>query len=112
MGSPAEDVSIHVTVSSTCSATLCQNKQSAGHTSPLTRVALEGKGPQRGGQMWLARRLEEVAQAVGAGYCRLQTPLRLAVRVRETMAGHRLGALEGGYLHPFQFIPAPGTPQP
>ena len=42
------------------------------------------------------RRLEEVAKAVGGGYCRLQMPLRLALGVRETVAGHRLGALEGG----------------
>ena len=40
--------------------------------------------------------MEEVAKAVGGGYCRLQMPLRLALGVRETVAGHRLGALEGG----------------
>ena len=56
------------------------------------RDASEGKGPQRR----LGRRLEEVAKAVGGGYCRLQMPLRLALGVRETVAGHRLGALEGG----------------
>ena len=43
---------------------------------------------------------QAVATAVGGGYCRLQTPLRLALGVRETVAGHRLGALEGWYLHP------------
>ena len=32
---------------------------------------------------------------VGGGYCRLQVPLKPAVCVRETVAGHRLGALEG-----------------
>ena len=32
----------------------------------------EGKGPQRGPQRRLDRRLEEVAKAVGGGYCRLQ----------------------------------------
>ena len=37
------------------------------------RDALEGKGPQRGAQQRLGRRLEEVAEAVGGGYCRLQT---------------------------------------
>ena len=37
-----------------------------------------------------------VRQAVGGGYCRLQMPLRLAFSVRGTVAGHRLGALEGG----------------
>ena len=52
--------------------------------------------------------MEEVAEAVGGGYCRLRMPLRLAPAVRETVAGHRLGALEGGggYLPPFQYIPA------
>ena len=34
------------------------------------------------------------AKAVGGGYCRLQMPLRLALGVRGTVAGHRLGALE------------------
>ena len=59
---------------------------------PPTRAALEGKGPQRR----LGRRLEEVAKAVGGVYCRVQMPLRLAIGVRETVAGHRLGALGGG----------------
>ena len=70
------------------------------------RDALEGKGPQRWPQKRLDRRLEEVAKAVGGGYCRLQMPLKLALAVRETVAGHRLGALEGGggYLPPFQCI--------
>ena len=63
--------------------------------------ALEGKGPQER----LDRRLEEVAKAVGGGYCRLQMPLRLALGVRETVAGHRLGALEGGYLFPLPTHP-------
>ena len=40
-------------------------------------------------------RLEEVAKAVGGGYCRLQMPLKLALGVRGTAAGHRLGALKG-----------------
>ena len=60
------------------------------------RDALEGKGPQRRPQKPLDRRLEEVAKAVGGGYCRLQTPLRPALGVRGTVAGRRLGALEGG----------------
>ena len=42
------------------------------------------------------RRLEEVAKAVGGGYCRLQMPLTPAVGVRETVAGHILGALGKG----------------
>ena len=61
-----------------------------------SRGALEGKGPQRRPQKRLDRRLEEVAKAIGGGYCRLQMPLRLALAVRGTVAGHRLDALEGG----------------
>ena len=45
---------------------------------------------------------EAVRQAVGGGcqsgwggYCRLQMPLKLRFGVRGTVAGHRLGALEG-----------------
>ena len=48
-----------------------------------------------------------VVKAVGGGYCRSPI-LRLALRIRRTAAGHRLGALEwggGGYLPPFQCIP-------
>ena len=60
------------------------------------RDASEGKGPQRRPQRSLDRRLEEVAKAVGGGYCRLKMPLKLAVGVRGTVARHRLGALEGG----------------
>ena len=63
---------------------------------PPPRDALEGKRSQRRPQERLGRRLEEVAKAVGGGYCRLQMPLRLALGVRETVAGHRLGALEVG----------------
>ena len=51
------------------------------------------------------RRLEEVAKAAGGGCCRLQTPLKLALAVRGAVARHRLGALEGGYLPPFQGMP-------
>ena len=60
------------------------------------RDALEGKGPQRRSNKRLGKRLEEVAKAVGGGCCRLQMPLRLALAVKGTVAGHRLGALEGG----------------
>ena len=72
------------------------------------RDASEGKGPQRR----LGRRLEEVAKAVGGGYCRLQMPLKPALGVSETGARHRLGALEGGgggYLPPFQCTPCEGA---
>ena len=41
-------------------------------------------------------RLEEVAKAVGGGYCRLQMPLTPALAVRGTVAGRRLGAWRGG----------------
>ena len=58
--------------------------------------ALEGKGPQRRSQRRLGRQLEEVAKAVGGGYCRLQMPLRLALGVRGTVAGHRLAPWSGG----------------
>ena len=44
--------------------------------------ASEGKGPQRRPQQRLGRRLEEVAEAVGGGYCRLRMPLRLALAAR------------------------------
>ena len=73
------------------------------------RGASEGKGPQRRPQRRLGRRLEEVAKAVGGGYCRLQLPLRLALGVRGTVAGHRQGALEGGWSPPpFQCLPLGG----
>ena len=64
----------------------------------------------RGGQRRLDRRLEEVAKAVGGGYCRLQAPLTRALGVRETVAGHALGALErggGGTSATFPMHPCP-----
>ena len=51
------------------------------------------RGGPRGGSI---RRLGEVADAVGGGYCRLQMRLELALAARETVAGHRLGALKWG----------------
>ena len=76
---------------------------SAHPTPTVSRDAFEGEGPQRRSQRRLGRRLEEVAKAVGGGYYRLQMPLRQALAVRGTVAGHSLGALEGGggYPHPF-----------
>ena len=62
---------------------------------PSPGMHQEGRD-QRWPQRQLGRRLEEVAKAVGGGYCRLQMPLRLALGVRGTVAGHRLGALKGG----------------
>ena len=61
-----------------------------------SRGALEGKGSQRRPQNGSGRRSEEVAEAVGGGYCRLQLPLKVALAVRETVPRHRPGALEGG----------------
>ena len=57
-------------------------------------------------------RLEEVAKAVGGGYCRLQMPLSLALAARGTVAGHRLGTLDRGGPPPLQCIPAPPPPPP
>ena len=71
------------------------------NVTPGGRDAVEEKGSQRRPQRRLDGRLEEVAKAVGGGYCRLQTPLRLALGVRETM----VGALERVYLPPLQCIP-------
>ena len=73
------------------------------------RDALEGNGPQRRPQKRLDRRLEEVSKAVRGDYCRLQMPLKRALAVRETVAGHWLGALEergGAYLPPSLCIPS------
>ena len=70
----------------------------------ISREGTSERRPQRR----LGRRLEEGAKAVGAGYCRLQMPLKPALSVRKTVAEHRLGALEvggGGAPRPFQFIP-------
>ena len=75
------------------------------------RGALEEMGPQRWPQKRLDRRLEGVAEVVGGGYCWLQMPLRPALAIRETVAGHRLGGLEGGAgvtSPPFQCIPRGG----
>ena len=46
---------------------------------PSPGDALEGKAPQRRPQKRLDLRLEEVAKAVGGGYCWLQMPLKLAL---------------------------------
>ena len=51
------------------------------------------EGGPRGGSTGGWRRLPK---RLGGGYCRLHMPLRLALGVRGTVAGHRLGALEGG----------------
>ena len=84
-----------VVVAGTGTALLMLDRGCA-HTVVVLRDALEGKGPQRRPQKRFGRRLEEVAKAVEGGYCWLQMPLSLALGARETVAGHRLGALEGG----------------
>ena len=61
----------------------------------MGRDALEGKGPQNRFQKRSYRRLEAVSQAVGGGCYRLHMPSKPALAVREAVAGHRLGALEG-----------------
>ena len=75
---------------------------------PPSRDASDGKGPERRPRKrlhWrLDRRLEEVARAVGGGYCRLQMPLNPG-----TVAGHRLGALEEGGVSP---APSDASPAP
>ena len=93
------------TASGTCVSGLAADRRWIGGSTTavggheeqgLGKDALEGKGPRRRPQKRLAGRLEEVAKAVGGGYCRLQTPLKPALGVRGTVAGHRLGALKGG----------------
>ena len=74
---------------SDCGPEMCLSKGAGGHGGG--GGVLEGKRPQRRPQRRLHRRLEEVAAAVGGGYCPLHMPLKLAfVSVRETVA--RLGA--------------------
>ena len=63
--------------------------------SPWGRDTSEGKAPQRRPQKRLDRRLTEVVRAVGGGYRRLQTPLKLAPAVGGTVDGCRLCTLEG-----------------
>ena len=82
--------------------------------SPSPRDAVEGKGPQRRPQRRSDRRLVEIPKAVGGGYMRLQMPLKPALDVSQTVAGHRQGVLEGGggggYLPPFPFQCIPAQP--
>ena len=62
----------------------------------LCRDALEWKGHQRRPQKRIDRRLVEVAEGVVSGYCRLQMPLKLALAVRETVAGMGWAPWKGG----------------
>ena len=76
--------------------------QRTSKRSALRPDRLEGcvHGPQRRPQRRLDRQLEEVAKAVGGGYCQLQMPLKLAFAVMGTSAGHILGALKAGLPRP------------
>ena len=76
-------------------------------TPPPPRDASEGKGPQRRPQKQLYQQLEAVAKAVGGGYCRLEMPLKLALAVSWTVAGHRPGALKVGTSPPSDASPPP-----
>ena len=79
-------------------------------SAPRPPPGMHWKGRDlRGG---LDRRSEEVAKAVGGGYCRLQMPLKPALAVRGTVAENRLGTLDGGLPPPppFQFISPPPPP--
>ena len=75
---------------------MLETRKKVAKASPTTRGPLEGKGPQRQPQRRLDRQLEEVAKAVGGGYCRFQMPLSLAPAVRETVLWRRLGPWRGG----------------
>ena len=92
--------------------TVMRAKNAALHVLLRVRVAVEGKGPQRRPQKRLDGWLEEVAKAVGGGYCRLRMPLRPALAIRETVAGDRLGALKGGggVTSPLPMYPCPPLP--
>ena len=57
-------------------------------------------GRKGGGQSYNVRRLEEVAKAVGGGYCRLQTPLRLPLAVRDRAARPSAGCSNRGGTPP------------
>ena len=63
---------------------------------PPFQGCIRGEGASEVAQR-LDGQLEEVAKAVGGGYCRLQLPLTLVLGVRGTVARHRLAALEGGW---------------
>ena len=73
-----------------------------GHPLTVARQSIAAIPDTRGvrvsfpNQRRLGRRLEEVAKAVGGGYCRLQMPLKPALADRETAAGRWLGGLEAG----------------
>ena len=73
---------------------VCQASKEAARAEG--RDALEGMAHRRRHQKRLDRRLEEVAKAVGGGYCRLQMPLTLALGVRGQWLGISWGPWRGG----------------
>ena len=77
-----------------------------GPPPPQGRIRREGTPDAAPGALRLA--VGGGCQRGWGGYCRLPVPLKLALSVRGTVAGHRLGALGGGGRLPlFQCIPAP-----
>ena len=76
-----------------------------GCLGPWPGMHSKGRDLRAGPQQRLDGRLEEVAKAVGGGYCRLQMPLSLALAVRGTVAGRPGGG--GGYPPPLATHPWP-----
>ena len=60
---------------------VCGPEGGIRHGTYSPRDASEGKVPQRRRQKPLDRWVEEVAKAVGGGYCQLQMPFSLALAV-------------------------------
>ena len=84
----------------------------AGHGVLLSagQGCIRREGASEAAPEAVRRAVGAVAKAVGGGYRRLQMPLKLAFAVRETVAGRRLGALDGGgggrgYLPPLPTHP-------
>jgi hypothetical protein len=76
----------------------------AAHRCGMVRIHRNGSDPRGGPRSGYIGGWRRLPKRLGA--CRFQMPLKLALAVRGTVAGHRLGALEGGvrYLPPFQCI--------
>ena len=73
--------------------------QGVGLLTGVSQGCIRREGTQRRPRRRLDRRLEEVAEAIGGGCCRLQLPWKPALGVTGTVAGHMLGALEGGVAY-------------
>ena len=80
------------------------------HAPPLRKGCIRRESTS-GAALEAVRRAVGGAEAVGGGYCRLQMPLRPALGVRGTVAGHRLGPLEGGGV-PTPLVLHPRPPPP